>query len=399
MQQFGSVLDLGNGTCSLKTHTTGDVQSEVITLTQLPSGHSSLQKPFFDTVIPPDPDNEPSHGCHMISPTLAAKYLRRKYKHELLIVKPSQIPGTEKTHTCSAAWWSGARMADGISPTISPGHTCHSTVDSPDIDLTRDKSLPEGIGVQDTPTKPDKLDLQQGIQNLLANSDDVPEALIDKLQSLISAYSDIFGESPQEGGANLEIPEHVIKLVPDTKPTFRKNYRMSPAELKELRERVQEFLEKGIITPSNSPFGAPVLFVKKPDGSLRFTLDYRALNQITEKMRYPLPRIDDLLDQVRGAQYFSSLDLASGYFQLRIAESDSHKTAFCTPFGQYEWRVLPQGLCNAPSTFMRAMNSIFDQKITDEDYAKAGVDPSKLDHKVDRFSDIVLVYLDDLLIL
>ena len=84
-----------------------------------------------------------------------------------------------------------------------------------------------------------------------------------------------------------------------------------------------EFLEKGIITESNSPFGAPVLFVKKPDGSLRFTLDYRALNQVTEKMRYPLPRIDDLLDNVWGAKVFSSLDLESGYFQLKIAEKDS----------------------------------------------------------------------------
>jgi hypothetical protein len=91
-------------------------------------------------------------------------------------------------------------------------------------------------------------------------------------------------------------------------------------------------------------------------------------------------------------------DLASGYFQLKIAEKDSHKTAFCTPFGQYEWRVLPQGLCNAPSSFMQAMNSIFDQRITDEDYRSAGVDPSLLSHKVGRFSEIVLVYLDDLLI-
>ena len=103
--------------------------------------------------------------------------------------------------------------------------------------------------------------------------------------------------------------------------------------------------------------------------------------------------IDDLLDKVRGAQYFSALD-----FQLKIEDEDSHKTAFCTPFGQYQWKVLPQGLCNAPSSFMQAMNSVFDQLISREDYALAGVDPTKLSQKVDRFSDIVLVYLDDLLI-
>ncbi len=130
--------------------------------------------------------------------------------------------------------------------------------------------------------------------------------------------------------------------------------------MKELIARVEEFLEKGLITPSNSPFGASILFIKKPDGSLRFTLDYRALNQVTHKIRYPLPRIDDLLDAARGAEIFSTLDLASGYYQLKLDPKDSHKTAFVTPYGQFEWKVLPMGLSNAPSAFMKTMNSVFD---------------------------------------
>jgi hypothetical protein len=145
----------------------------------------------------------------------------------------------------------------------------------------------------------------------------------------------------------------------------------------ELKAQVTKFLAQGLITPSSSPYGAPVLFIPKPDGSLRFCLDYRALNKITAKLRYPLPRIDDLLDSARGSQFFSALDLAGGYYQIRIAEEDVPKTAFCTPFGHYEWRVLPMGLSNAPSTFVQAMNSVFEKYI----------------------GDFVLVYLDDILIM
>jgi hypothetical protein len=121
-----------------------------------------------------------------------------------------------------------------------------------------------------------------------------------------------------------------------------------------------------------------VLFIPKPNGKgLRFCLDYRQLNEITVKTRYQLPRIDDLLDAARGAQCFSALDLASGYYQIRIAASDKMKTAFSTPFGHFEWEVLPMGLTNAPASFMRVMNEVFDKFI----------------------GDFVLVYLDDILIM
>lgn len=212
----------------------------------------------------------------------------------------------------------------------------------------------------------------------LPSLDHITEDVRTELHQLIDSFSDIFSESPQAGGAKVDIPEHAIELLPGSKPPFRKNYRLSPLEVEELRKQVTEFLAKGIITAANSPFGAPVLFVPKPNGTgLRFCLDYRALNELTVKTRYPLPRIDDLLDAARGATCFSAIDLASGYYQIPIAEADVPKTAFCTPWGQYEWRVLPMGLTNAPSSFMRVMNKVFEQFI----------------------GDFVLVYLDDILIM
>ena len=117
-------------------------------------------------------------------------------------------------------------------------------------------------------------------------------------------------------------------------------------------------LEKGFIEPSSSPWGAPVLFIAKKDGTLRMCIDYRALNKVTLKDMYPLPRIDDLFDQLKGAVYFSSIDLQQGYHQVRITEEDVEKTAFRTPLGHFQYRVLSFGLTNAPATFMRLMNRV-----------------------------------------
>ena len=126
-----------------------------------------------------------------------------------------------------------------------------------------------------------------------------------------------------------------------------------------VEEHVREQLAKGWIQVSSSEFGAPVLFVPKPDGSLRMCIDYRALNKVTRKNKYPLPRIDDLMDNLSGAKYFSSLDLTSGYHQLVLRESDRPKTAFNTHIGKYEYKVLPKGLSNAPAVFQSATNQIF----------------------------------------
>lgn len=151
------------------------------------------------------------------------------------------------------------------------------------------------------------------------------------------------------------IPE-VIPLLPDARPPAPRLFRYSPTEVDEMRRQVTDLLEKGLIQPSCSPFGAPVLFAKKKDGTLRMCLDYRALNRVTVRNSYPLPRIDDLIDRLSGSKVFSSLDLLSGYHQLLLRESDVPKSAFRTPFGSFEWKVLSFGLTNAPSVFQSAMN-------------------------------------------
>ena len=122
---------------------------------------------------------------------------------------------------------------------------------------------------------------------------------------------------------------------------------------------MQELLDKGFIRSSTSPWGAPVLFVKKKDGTLRLCIDYKELNKVTVKNKYPLPRIDDLFDQLQGAQYFSKIDLRSGYHQLRIREADVSKMAFHTRYGHYEFLVMSFGLTNAPAAFMDLMNRVF----------------------------------------
>ncbi|KAH0655152.1 hypothetical protein KY285_030034 [Solanum tuberosum] len=136
---------------------------------------------------------------------------------------------------------------------------------------------------------------------------------------------------------------------------------MAPAELKELKEQLKDLLDKGFIRPSISPWGAPVLFVKKKDGSLRMCIDYRELNKVTINNKYPIPRIDDLFDQLQGASHFSKIDLRSGYHQLRVRDSDIPKTTFRTRYGHYEFVVMSFGLTNAPAAFMDLMNRVFKQ--------------------------------------
>ncbi|GJU98439.1 putative reverse transcriptase domain-containing protein [Tanacetum coccineum] len=152
--------------------------------------------------------------------------------------------------------------------------------------------------------------------------------------------------------------EFQIDLVPGAAPVARAPYRLAPSEMKELAEQLQELSDKGFIRPSSSPWGAPVLFVKKKDGSFRMCIDYRELNKLTVKNRYPLPRIDDLFDQLQGSSVYSKIDLRSGYHQLRVREEDIPKTAFRTRYGHYEFQVMPFGLTNAPAIFMDLMNRV-----------------------------------------
>ena len=158
-------------------------------------------------------------------------------------------------------------------------------------------------------------------------------------------------------------PQREIEFVIDvvTGPTLASitPYRMAPSELKELKLQLQELLEKGFIRPSVSPWGAPVLFVKKKDGTLRLCIDYRQLNKLTIKNKYLLPRIDDLFDQLKGASIFLKIGLRSGYHQLRIKDVDMHKTEFITRYGHYEFLIMPFGLTNTPAAFMDLMNHVF----------------------------------------
>lgn len=195
-------------------------------------------------------------------------------------------------------------------------------------------------------------------------------------KELLQEFSDVFPEDLPKGLPVHRAVDHQIELVPDSQPPYKQIYRMSPAELEEVKSQVQELLEKGFIQPSKSPYGAPILFVPKPDGKWRMCIDYRALNKLTIKNRYPLPRIDDMIDQLSGAVVFSKLDLASGYHQVRIVPEDVPKTAFRTRYGHYEFLVMPFGLTNAPATFMRLMNDVFHEYL-------------------DKF---VIVFLDDILV-
>jgi hypothetical protein len=174
---------------------------------------------------------------------------------------------------------------------------------------------------------------------------------------LLEKYKDRF-EEPK--GLPPERPVgHTIKMVEGHEPPHKRGYRLTPKEKAECTRQCQELLAKGLIRPSTSPYSSPVIFVKKKDGSLRMCIDYRAVNKLTIKNRYPLPRIDQLLDTLQGAKVFSSLDLHSGYHQLRIHPDDVPKTAFTTPTGHYEWLCTPFGISNAPGMFQAAMNDVF----------------------------------------
>ncbi|GJY78109.1 putative reverse transcriptase domain-containing protein [Tanacetum coccineum] len=174
---------------------------------------------------------------------------------------------------------------------------------------------------------------------------------------IVKDFPDVFPED-LPGLPQTRQVEFQIDLVPGAAPVARAPYRLAPSEMKELADQLQELSDKGFIRPSSSPWGAPVLFVKKKDGSLRMCIDYRELNKLTVKNRYPLPRIDDLFDQLQGSSVYSKIDLRSGYHQLRVREEDISKTAFRTRYGHYEFQVMPFGLTNAPAVFMDLMNRV-----------------------------------------
>jgi hypothetical protein len=175
---------------------------------------------------------------------------------------------------------------------------------------------------------------------------------------VVNEFTDVFPEELPDMPPDRDI-EFVIELKPGTSPIYKTSYRMAAPELVELKEHIKELPEKWFIHLSSSPWGAPVIFVPKKDGTQMLCVDYRALNEVTIKNKYPLPRIDDLFDQLRGACVFSKIDLRSEYHQLKIWECDIPKNAFASRYGLYEYTVMSFGLTNALVYFMYLMNKVF----------------------------------------
>ena len=193
-------------------------------------------------------------------------------------------------------------------------------------------------------------------------------------QSLLAKYSSIFAQGEEDLGCTT-IVSHEIPLLDET-PVRQPYRRIPPSQYETVKAHIQQLLSSRVIRESTSPYSSPIVLVTKKDGSLRLCVDYRQLNSKTRRDAYPLPRIEESLDALSGAQWFSTLDLASGYHQVPVAEKDKHKTAFCTPFGLFEFNRMAFGLCNAPSTFQRLMERIFG----------------------DRRFQSVLLYLDDVIV-
>ena len=217
---------------------------------------------------------------------------------------------------------------------------------------------------------------QKGCKGYLAHvvdtrSDEVRLENVPVVREFLDLFpDDLLGLPPERE------TDFLIDLVPGTAPISLPPYRMAPTELKELKAQLQELVDGGFIRPNISPWGAPVLFVKKNDGTWRLCVDYRQLNKLTIRNKYSLPQIDDLFDQLQGAKVFSMIDLRSGYHQLSIRESDVPKTTFWTRYGHYEFLVMSFGLTIAPAAFMDLMNRVFRPYL-------------------DRF---VIVFIDDILV-
>jgi hypothetical protein len=283
-----------------------------------------------------------------------------------------------------------AQVSTDLSNVIQPSHECIRSVQQGSggigcrnpqkVENTRENSLSKGglhIPTEQCNPITHALNSISGTQNEQASVASSSKNSLDGVRArLLARYRDVFPEELPSGLPPSREVDHKIELTPGSVPPSRPIIRLSATELDELKKQLEELVKAGFIQPSKSPFGAPILFVKKKDGTMRMCVDYRALNNITIKNSYPLPLVDELFDRLQGAKYFSKLDLRSGYHQIRIDAQDVPKTAFRTRYGHFEFLVLPFGLTNAPGTFMHLMHETFREYL----------------------DDFVLVFLDDILI-
>ena len=214
------------------------------------------------------------------------------------------------------------------------------------------------------------------INSSLSNYEKLCNSSNNEVKKLLAEYKTVFRDDLPPGLPPARNVDHEIEVNQDTKPPHRPLYQLSPNELKAMKNYVEDLLKNGKIRPSKSPYGAPLSFVKEGDKPLRGVVDYRGLNRITKRNNSPLPRSDEMFDMLGEAKYFSKMDLKTGFHQIRVKTEDIEKTAFNTKYGQFEYLVMPMGLCNAPATFQSLMNRIF----------------------YDCIDVFMVVYMDDLLI-
>lgn len=339
------------------------VDDYVITQSTL-LGHSFTEQP--DIIITKTPTEIIFQQTPIVKTRLVASKDTEIFPNTLCAVQITAEPSL-----CSQVFVNGSiRGPEGKEYFLLPGEyelrNCHGALliynVSPDIFTIKKGSLlsrvtPKGSKLSNNVLDSCNVTFSESQKNENLNcSDKLNKDEQQKLQKLIQKYCDCFSTGLHDLGFT-NLTEMTIELD-DAEPVVYRPYRMSYADRTLVRNMIQEMVDHGIIRESNSPYASPILLVQKKTGDKRLCVDYRALNRKTKKEHYPLPRIEDQLDQLADNKVFTSLDLASGYYQISIAEESRHKTAFVTPDGQYEYNRMPFGLVNAPSVFQRTINKI-----------------------------------------